>query len=553
MGMKGQTFMLKAAHRFKFFAAGLAAIMICAVPAPADAEKAPEIKKTPHGLYRDVFDQNIYYEGTNYLRLNRLYRLLFRKKRRAANVNVFDEVPDSAFFTNRHGRERLSTDALSRGASVNDGPDLSGNLTVTKGKTEGLHPGFFVRDAKGDGYLLKFDPPDYLELVTGAEVVGSRFFHAIGYNVPQYTVVVFNPEKLVPGKDAKVIDATGFTKPLTKEKLEEFLLFIPWDSEGRFRASASLLLSGENKGPMRYQGRRSQDPNDKIDHQYLREIRGFQVFCSWLNNYDGRESNTLDMLVEKDGRYILKHYMIDFNSSLGAAAQGPKPPMFVHEHMIDYGETFKAMLGLGLWEKPWQKRWREAGEKIQSPAVGYFDNRHFEPEKFKNQLPHFAFKDVTRADGFWAAKIIAAFTDEDIQAMVKPGQYSNPEDAAYIAKTLSERRDIIVKYWFKQASPLDSFDLKGGKLTFEDLAIKYGHEKEGTYLVDVIGKKGRRGKKITSLESRQPSIAIDPGWLSEYEGLNLLIRTLRPGSEEPSPYVLVELNKKGVTGILHED
>jgi hypothetical protein len=561
MAMKEQTSMSKVRRLFKpgFSLRSVGAILAmgCFLALPVQA--APEstsFKKNETGLYRDIFDQNMYYEGTSYLRLERLYQRLFGKKVRAANVNLFDEVPDSIFFTNRHARQKLSQEELERGYRENDGPDLSGNLEIVNGKFEGLHPGFFVKDARGNEYLLKFDAVDNFELATSAEIIGGRFYYAIGYNVPQETIVVFPPEKLVPGPDAKIYDDTGFKKKLTPERLEEYLLFLPQDSEGRFRASASKILAGKNKGSFSFHGRRKEDLRDPLNHRDRREIRALRVFSSWLNNNDVRESNTLDMLVTENGEEVLKHYLIDFNSSLGAAAKGAKPPMFSHEYILDYGEALKAFVSLGIWEKPWQKRWQEAGEKVtQAPAVGYFDNRYFDPGKYKTQLPYYAFKDLTRADGFWAAKIIMSFSDDDIRAMVKPGQLSDPKDAEEISRMLIERRNLIGRYWFEKANPLDAFDLAGNRLTFKDLAVESGFNPAGdaSYLIDVIGKEGKRGKKITSLESREPAVSIDPTWWSQNAELDLLIRTVRKTSSKPSPYVLVELSPQRVEGIIHQD
>ena len=567
MATKARNFMSKAAHLFenrpmkigqkhrgsKQILIGAVAVLLF-FPASARAGESAEYKKNETGLYRDVFDQNMYYEGTQYLHLERLYRDLFHKRIRSANVNPFDEVPDSTFFTNRHARKRLSESELERGPHQTDGLDLSGPLTVIRGKFEGLHPGFFVRDAHGDEYLLKFDPVDNLELSTSAEIVASRFYHAIGYNVPQYTIDLIEPEKFVPAPDATIYDDTGFKKKLTAERLAEYLLFIPQDSQGRYRASVSKILPGENKGYFSFHGRRKEDPDDPVPHRERREIRALQVFSSWLNNYDVRESNTLDMLVEENGP-VLKHYLIDFNTAFGSGTVEGKPPMVTYEHMFDYGETLKAFLTLGWWEKPWQRRWREAGEKITaSPAVGYFDNRYFDPGKYKIQLPHYAFKDITRADGFWAAKIIMTFSDDDIRAMVKAGEYTDPKDAETLAKILMERRDIIGRYWFEKTNPLDEFDVSDNRLVFKDLAVEYDFApKEGNlYRIDVIAKNGKRGKKIATHEVQTPSVNLED-WLAQNEGVDLLIRTLRPGSSKPGPYVLVELSRQGVAGIHHED
>ncbi len=551
--MKAPNFMQKPAHLFKVI---LILVGLASLPAPfARTEEVVEIKKNETGLYRDIFDQNTYYEATNYLHLDRLYRDLFHKKVRSGNVNVFDEVPDSNFFTNRHGRHPLSLVELEKGYHETDGPDLSGDLVVIRGKFEGLHPGFFVKDARGEEYLVKFDPVDFLELATSAEVVASRFYYAIGYHVPQYTIALINPDQFKPGDNAMVYDDTGFKKELTQDRLTEYLLFIPQDTQGRYRASASKILAGVNKGNFSFQGRRKNDPEDLVAHEKRRELRALQVFSSWLSNYDIRESNTLDMLVEKNGRQVLRHYLIDFNTALGSGTSEGKPPMTTHEYMFDYGETTKAFLAFGFWEKTWQKRWREAGEKSSdSPAVGYFDNRYFDPGKFKTQLPHYVFKDLTRADGFWAAKIVMSFTDEDIRTMVKAGEYTRQEDADTIAKILIERRDLIGKYWFAQANPLDGFEISGNQLTFKDLAVDHGFEQAGgtVYHVTALAANGKHGKKIGTAEFENPSIDLT-AWTSSAKNLNLMIRTSRAGSTHSGPFVLVEIEDQNITGITHQD
>ncbi|OGW77884.1 MAG: hypothetical protein A2Z83_02335 [Omnitrophica bacterium GWA2_52_8] len=402
---------------------------------------------------------------------------------------------------------------------------------------------------------MKFDSLENIELNSSAEVITSRIFHAAGYNVPQYTIAEFPPSKLVPDPSATIYDDSGFKKPLTQEKLEEYLLFLPQTEAGKLRASAGKILEGDVRGNFSFSGRRKNDPEDLVNHLDRREIRALRIFASWLNNNDMRESNTLDVIRYENGTQTLTHYLIDFNSSLGAAAKGPKPPMFGHEYMADYGETTKAFFGLGLWEKPWQKRWREAGEQVdQSPAVGYFDNRYFDPGEYKTQLPYFAFKDLTLADGFWAAKIILAFTDEDIRTIVKMGQYSNAADAGYIAKTLIERRDLLGQYWFRKANPLDNFEINGNKFVFDDLAVKHNFvpQAQREYQAQVIGKSGGRGTRITTLDSKSAEFDLE-NWLDEYEEVHLLIRSQHPQNRDWGSFVLVKVSRDGVLGILHQD
>lgn len=541
---------------------GLTLLALSAAALPgvfAEEAKAPVSSKRESGLYKDVFDQNIYYEGTQYLHLERLYRDLFGIRHRALNVNRFDEVPDSSFFTNRHGRQSLSGQDLKKGAFVKGPPGGNEKLTIYKGKFEGITPGFFIKDSNGGKFLLKFDPLDGMELATGAEIVASRFMHALGYNVPEYSIANIQKDQFEIEPGAKVYDESGFRKELTPERFEEFLIFVPQTEEGTYRASASRILEGKILGSMPFQGRRRDDPEDRINHEERREIRALQVFSAWLNNSDTRQSNSLDVLETEDGQTQVRHYLIDFNSTLGATPRGAKSPMFGHEHMIDYGETAKAFVTLGFWKKPWQKRWDEAGQETGEPGYGYFDNRYFEPDRFRTQLPYFPFKDLTRADGFWAAKILMKFSDEDVKDIVSTGEFSDPEIPKKLAETLIERRDLIARYWFKEANPLDEFDFSGEELRFEDLAVRYGFEADGqsVYRIDGIGKKGRRGVRLGREEVGASHFRVPSDWFQKYSSVDLLIRTRRPGQKDLSPFVRVELVSEGgtprVAGVRHQD
>lgn len=530
----------------------LVAVAMAFLWATAARAEGIEVKKVETGLYQDVFDQNIYREFTSYLHFENLYQKLTGKRTRAQNVNVFDEVPDSAFFTNRHAKKRLPAKEIETGYAETAGPDLSGPLTIIDGKFEGLHPGFFVKDAKGDGYLLKFDDIDNFELQTSAEIIASRFYYAIGYNVPQYTIVTFDADKLVPGPEAQIVDDTGFKKPLTQERLEEYLLFLPQDGQGRYRASASKILPGENMGNFFFYGRRKGDPADRYDHEHRREIRALAVFGSWLNNYDVRESNTLDMLIGQDGQKELKHYLIDFNAALGAATLYP---MFTFEHMMDYGEAIKAFLSFGFWEKPWQKRWRVWGSKSDlSPAVGNFESDHFDPESFRVQLPHYAFKYLTAADGFWAAKLITAFSDDDVRAAVHAGQLSDPKDEAYVAETLMKRRDKVGQFWFDQVAPLDEFDMVDGHLRFRNLrkSVPSMKDVKTEYQIDVYGIKNKKKSKLKTFQSGEESIDLKP-LMSGQDLIKVVLRASRSEGDGWTLPVMVKIDSSGIIKIRHQD
>ena len=52
-------------------------------------------------------------------------------------------------------------------------------------------------DSQRQMYLLRFDPPDYLEMSTGAEMVSSKIAYALGYNVLENYIVYFQRTQMV--------------------------------------------------------------------------------------------------------------------------------------------------------------------------------------------------------------------------------------------------------------------------------------------------------------------------------------------------------------------
>lgn len=78
--------------------------------------------------------------------------------------------------------------------------------------------------------------------------------------------------------------------------------------------------------PLQVYGTRPDDPNDIFPHEHRRELRGLRAFSAWLNHDDSRSVNTLDTLVEVEGRRVLRHHLIDFGSTLGSASVTAQKP-----------------------------------------------------------------------------------------------------------------------------------------------------------------------------------------------------------------------------------
>ncbi len=387
----------------------------------------------------------------------------------ARAVNTLGEPMEGSWWNRRHYYERMPIAALQAGPG-DALPPAPGKWTIIAAKGEGVTPGFTIKDSRGEVYFLKFDPLGFPELATSADMITSRLFYAVGYHVPEYYIVHFTPDDLELGDDVELRDALGQQRKMRKKDIVELLLDAPRNSDGRWRGIASRLLPGKPLGPFRFDGTRSDDPNDIVPHEHRRDIRGYRVFCSWVNHDDSRAINTIDSLVEADdGSKYVKHYLIDFGSTLGSATSKPNSPRNGDEYLWDANVAARQFFTLGLWVPPWAHK-KYPGIR----SVGRFESRIFDPRTWVPEYPNPAFINALPDDLFWAAKQVMAFTDEEIRAIVEEGQYSDPRATEYVTDTLIERRDKIGRAFFADVLPIDRFEVRGGRLVFEDLEVKHG-------------------------------------------------------------------------------
>ncbi len=133
----------------------------------------------------------------------------------------------------------------------------------------------------------------------------------------------------------------------------------------------------------------------------------------------------------------------------------------------------RKILSFGFYVKEYEKQ-----DTVQFPSIGRYNTKGFHPDDFHSIFPNPAYENMTLRDAYWGAKRVAAFRDDQIDAIVATGRYSNPDAANYLAQQLKGRRDIIVRYWFERMPPLDHFELvretERTLLVFEDLAVLAG-------------------------------------------------------------------------------
>ena len=394
-----------------------------------------------------------------------------RSRLRALNVNTVDEVPDSSWFENRIGRRDIPIAELVKGP---DRPVRFGTAwTIVRGKNRGFHPGFRAvdrSDPTGQVYQLEVDPPRNPEMATGAEVVGAAFYHAFGYHTVDVYLTEIDPAALEISPNATIKDANG-RRPFVREDLEEILKNAARLPNGRIRVTAERFLDGDDMGRFEYHGTRTDDPNDIYPHEHRRELRGSRVFAAWLNHDDSRAVNTMVMRHREGDRAHLKYYIVDFGSLLGSATRFADSAQSGREYTLQARPSLLTLLSFGFYVRPWLRNADPPGPA----AVGRFSADDFDPRAWVAEYPKAAYENMREDDAFWAARIVARFSDEAIRALVAKGQYSDPAAAEALSIALIKRRDRIKDVWLTGVNPIVNVTLSPqGELRFENAAVLHG-------------------------------------------------------------------------------
>jgi hypothetical protein len=388
-------------------------------------------------------------------------------------VNTLGEVPDSSWFTNRD-LSSFSLEALKKGGTAHGEPQPP--YTVVAAKTEGVSTGFRIRDARGLLYFVKADPLSNPEMATAADVMGALFLYAAGYNVPENYILVGRREDFRLSQKATMKSQYGKDHRLTASKLRQIFDRIPREGDGSIRLMASLSLPPKIAGPFRYAGVRSDDPNDLVPHQRRRDLRGLAVLFAWLNHTDAKGDNSMDTVegTGESARFV--HHLLDFGDSFGSDSDIAKDPRHGQEYII-LPIAWSRMYSFGLRPAAW--------ETVHYPhemkAVGNFTATAFDPFAWKANYPNRAFVEMTPLDGYWGAKRVMAFHDEQIRAIVEEGRFQDPKVVDYITRVLESRRDATGRAWFRQVLPLEGFRIVDDHLAFDDLAVQYGFSSPRPY------------------------------------------------------------------------
>ncbi len=478
----------------------------------------------------------------------------------ALNANTLGEVPDSSWFTNRIGHRAMTAEEIVRGPNQVDGP-APPPWTITGSPSAGITPKFFIRDSRGDTYLIKLDPTHMPELPSSAEMISTKIFYALGYNVPQNFLVRLRRGDLTLAPDAKWKDLQGKQRRIVASDVDEWINERAAESsDGGVRALASRFIEGKFVGEFQYYGTRPDDPNDLYPHEKMRQLRGLRVFAAWLNHDDSRAINTFDSYVQENGSRFIKHFLIDFGSTLGSGSTFKQDPRAGNEYLVDRADIGKAIVTFGLWQRPWMKV-----EYPDYPAVGNVEADFFDAAKWKPEYPNPAFERMDEADAFWAATKLAPFTDEVLRAVVATAGISDPRAERYLLETLIARRDKCLRYWIARTNPLDRFSISedGDEVTFDNAAVRTGaaqgdvaYQVQWARLDNLANQETPVGDEIrlSAAMAKVPQDAWGPRDDAGNRYAVARIRSLQPANPQwAKPLVLTLRDKAGVYDVVGID
>jgi hypothetical protein len=420
-----------------------------------DSQDASKVEEREIDLLYDTLENSFHWPGDSTPNV------------RAQNVNTVDEVPDSNWFTNRLGTRAITVEELLKGPDTTGGP-APGSWTVIDAKNDGVTPGFTVRDSAGTVWFLKVDPPGYRAMATGTEVVVTKLFWALGYYVPEVYLAVLRPDQLVIDERARITPPSGKERRMKDSDIRALLRRAHRDEDGSYRVIASKALDGRPVGGFRFYGVRSDDPNDVVPHEHRRELRAYGTFAAWLNHVDSKSINTLDTVIDQDGRKVIRHNLLDFGSTIGSAGVYPREAFEGSEYLVEGKKTVAGMPTFGFYIKDWRTI-----PMYRARSVGAFpsDNSDWDPEKWKPRYGNSAFRSARHDDKFWAARRLQGFSDEMLRAVPRVGQFGDERSEEMLSKFLIERRDAIIRRYLPAVNPIVDVQLGATALTLRNAAV----------------------------------------------------------------------------------
>ena len=320
---------------------------------------------------------------------------------------------------------------------------------------------------------MSFDAHGFPEAATGAILVANKIFWTLGYWQVENFLIRVQLDQLVV---ADIGDGTAAVRQGTPDAdratSRTCCSRAHRSADGSYRAVAARAVPGRPLGGFRYHGTRPDDPNDIVPHEHRRELRALKVFGAWTNLTDMKAGNTLDTLITTaGGRGTVRHYLQDVGSTFGTGANRAarlrrRLGVAVRRRSGVEAPVYAGLLHPAVADRAVRDECRDRPVRGGRRSTRRSGSRACPPRR------------VLRAradDTFWAARRVMAFSDEMIRALVKTGQYSDPQAEALLATVLIQRRDKIGRAYLPPINPVVDVALNdSGVLTFENAAVAAG-------------------------------------------------------------------------------
>ena len=300
----------------------------------------------------------------------------------------------------------------------------------------------------------------------------TRLFWALGYwQVENYPRVDHAPTSSTSPTRRRSRRCPGASARCATSDIDAVLRRAHRSADGSYRAIAARAVPGRPIGGFRYYGTRPDDPNDVVPHEHRRELRALKVFGAWTNLVDMKAGNTLDAVVAESGtkrraplpagrRLDVRHRRqrpARVRRGLGAALR----------RRSDAEAARRRSASSSRRGRPWNTTSiRRSDASKATTSIRRRGGRASRPPRFSARAP---------TTTFWAARRVAAFTDEMIRAAVHTGGYTDPAAEKLLADVLIKRRQKIAAAYLPAINPLVDFALdRDGRLTFRNAAVDAG-------------------------------------------------------------------------------
>ena len=207
------------------------------------------------------------------------------------------------------------------------------------------------------------------------------------------------------------------------------------------------------------------------------------MFGAWTNLTDLKAGNTLDTLVDENGR-ASSGTTCRTSARRSAWRNGPHDWDKGWEYFYDRAPTRRRLLSFGFALSPWQ-------------TVHYTSTRRSAASKATRSIrapgsrrrPTTAYIEMRADDAFWAARRVMAFSDDLIRARGAHRPVQRPAAERHLADVLIKRRDEIGRAYLTggQSDRRPALDASG-ELTFDNAAVAAG------FAGAAGGLSGRRGR-----------------------------------------------------------